>query len=244
VDSTNRKVINVKISWLYRVGSFCLILNSFNAVAFSEADINALKGVDILYSSPFENGNKATKLNSENIHLSPDFIDDGNIIIEQKAYPIDQLFIKNTDGKYENLAYLLDYNGIANTYRIRYYDTTRLAIKDELERLKQQTLNCVSDYTGSGLETIADETAHFNICLDNIFYRVINLFYTQSEEQLIKNYKEQSDILKNLYFDLANPDNCYGRCGTIAQMRAYGQIIEAKQQFILNLLNNPLLMSK
>ena len=114
-------------SWLYRISFLCLILNFSQVFAFSEDSISNLKGKDFIYSSPFEDGNKATKFKAENISLSTNFIDDGKLIINQHAYPIDQLFIKNDTEQYENLAYLLNYNGIATTLFIRYYDKERLS---------------------------------------------------------------------------------------------------------------------
>ena len=223
----------MKRCWLYGISFLSLTLNAFSAFAISQTDIDALKGRDILYSSPFEDGNKAIKLNSDNIQFSENFIDDGQLIIQQRTYPIDQLFIKNSEDKYENLAYLLNYDGIAHTYFIHYYDETRLAVKDEVAQLRQQTKDCIRDYVGAGVTAIADETMHHNLCLDNIFYRVANLFYEQSKELLIKDYKELSALWTRIYFNLSQPDNCYGKCGTIAQMQAYDKILNAKQQLIL-----------
>lgn len=222
--------------WLYRISFLCLILNFPQAFALSEDDISNLKGKDFIYSSPFEDGNKATKFKAENISLSTNFIDDGKLIINQHTYPIDQLFIKNNTGQYENLAYLLNYNGITTTLFIRYYDKERLSIKNEIAKLKEQTNNCINIYNGSGSNIIAKEANQQEKCLDKIFHRIVHLFYTKSEQQLLKDYNEQSALWTKLYFNAINPDNCINGCGTITQMQAYNKVAEAKQTFILDFL--------
>lgn len=120
-------------NWRYNVTFLSFILLSFNAQAVSEVDVKAFRGKEIIYSSPFDSGDKAVVLYGDEIRLSDNFIDDGLIVVNQKEYPIDQLFVKSANGRYENLASVLNYDGIANTYFIRYYDKERLALKDEVE---------------------------------------------------------------------------------------------------------------
>lgn len=208
-----------------------------NAGAVSETDITFLQGKDVIYSSPFEDGSKAIKLKVDDVKLSTDFDDDGQLVINQKAYPIDQIFVQKEEGKYENLAYLLNYNGIASTYFIRYYDKERLRVDDEIVHLKQRAKDCVGVYNGGGSDSVGREAAQYGKCLDDVFYRVVDLFYTQSKERMLKNYEEQSSLWKRTYFDMIGMDYCYGRCGTTEQMQAYGRIVEAKQKFILDLLD-------
>ena len=226
-------------NWQYSVTFLSFILLSFHACAVSDEDMAEFLGKDILYSSPFERGDKAVVLHSDEIRLSDNFIDDGFIVVNQKDYPIDQLFVKNSNGRYENLAFVLNYDGVANTYFIRYYDKERLALKDEVERLKHEAENCIGTYAGGGLESVAEETEQYGQCLDNVFYRSIDLFYSRSYEHMVADYEKISELWKKLYFDMANPDNCYGKCGTVAQMQAYGRVIDAKKNFILDLLNTP-----
>lgn len=228
----------MKKSWLYGLSVLCFFYGAENTQAVSINDISFLKGKEIIFSSPYEDADKAIHLNTDDISLSESFYDDGEIIFNQKAYPIDQLFVRNNEGQYENLASVLKYDGIATTYFIRYYDKDRLALSDEIHKLKQQAKNCVGIYEKGGTEAIAEQAQKFGHCLDEVFYRSVHLFYSQSEESMIKDYQEQCTLWTRFYFAIENPDNCYGKCGTVAQMRAYGKVVEAKQKFILDLLNN------
>ena len=43
---------------------------------------------------------------------------------------------------------------------------------------------------------------------------------------------------KENYFLTSNPDYCYGKCGTIEQMKVYDRILETKKKIVLDLVNN------
>jgi len=100
----------------------------------------------------------------------------------------------------------------------------------------------VGDYAAGGSESVAAEAEQYGQCLDNVFYRSINLFYSRSYEQMVADYGKLSELWTRFYFNMANPDNCYGKCGTVAQMQAYGKVVEAKKNFVLELLNTPQLV--
>lgn len=212
-----------------------LVINS-NARASEIDNITQLKGQDIIWSSPYKSGKEAQHIKVNRIDLGEDFIDDGGIVINDKIYPIDQLFIQK-DGRYENLARILPYNGVGNTFFMQYYDENRLSVRQELVELKNMTIGCLGDYNQGGIGGIKKEASQYETCLDNVFERVVELFYVQSGSKLRHNYKALSTDLNDFYSNISQPDYCYGKCGMVAQMRIYNKILERKKDFIFDMLN-------
>lgn len=222
-------------SWLYGV-FVSVIFISVNARADGIDNITQLKGQDIIWSSPYRSGKEAQLIKVNRIDLGADFVDDGGIIVNGKTYPIDQLFIEK-DGKYENLAHLLSYNGVGNTFFVRYYDKDRLSIHQELQKLKSVTASCLGEYNEGGIEGVKKEASQYEACLDAVFERIVGLFYVQSGFGVRQNYEALSAGLKGFYADISNPDYCYGKCGTITQMRMYDKILKRKRDFIFDMLD-------
>ena len=75
-------------------------------------------------------------------------------------------------------------------------------------------------------------------CLDDIYYRCVDVFYANSKEEMLKNYIKLSDDIKENYFLANEPDYCYGKCGTIEQMKVYDRILEIKKKIIVDLVDN------
>lgn len=209
-----------------------------NSFAQELKNLNSLNGQDVLYSSPYLSGAEAEVIKVHNIQQSDDFFDSGHVLVNGESYPIDQLFVKNSDGLYENLAYLFNYDGVGQTFFIRYYDKERLSIKDEILNSKQKVAACVTDYKGSGVESVKRESEAFTKCLDEVFYHIVQLFYANSSESMIQSYQGAADNLEVFYENSASPDFCYGKCGTISQMKAFDNVVKAKRQFILDVLDN------
>lgn len=55
---------------------------------------------------------------------------------------------------------------------------------------------------------------------------------------MIQSYQGAADNLEVFYENSASPDFCYGKCGTISQMKAFDNVVKAKRQFILDVLDN------
>lgn len=222
-------------SWL--CGIFISVIFISSNIQAREIDkINQLKGHDVIWSSPYKSGKEAQRIKVNRIDLGEDFIDDGGIVINDKIYPIDQLFIQN-NGRYENLARILPYSGVGNTFFMRYYDVNRLSVRRELVELKNMTTSCLGDYNKGDIKGIKKEASQYETCLDGVFERVVELFYMQSGSKLRENYKALSADLNDFYFNISQPDYCYGKCGTVAQMRIYNKILERKKDFIFDMLN-------
>lgn len=222
-------------SWLLGVFIFVAFISS-NARAKGIDNITQLKGHDVIWSSPYKSGKEAQLIKVNHIDFGEDFADDGGIVINNKTYPIDQLFIEN-DGRYENLAHILPYNGVGNTFFIRYYDKKRLSVHQELINLKNMTTSCLGNYNRGGIEGIKEEALRYEICLNDVFERVVNLFYVQSGSKLRQKYEALSTNLNEFYSNISQPDYCYGKCGTIAQMRMYNKILERKKDFIFDMID-------
>lgn len=227
----------MKKSWFYRILLLFLCLCQF-AHAQNVNDLSTLKGNRLIYSSPYRDGNDINYLDVNHIALSPDFIDDGNLIINGKPYPIDQLFMKNKNDKYENLASIFNYNGIAKTYFIRYYDENRLNMPDEISRLRTQTQNCLQNYVNENTDSLDAEVLAYTTCLDNIFAYIVDSYYTKSAQLMHNKYQMLSHAMTDFSFAIISPDFCYGHCGTITQVKAYNQVLKTKQLFIFNILDN------
>lgn len=222
-------------SWLY--GVFVSVIFITSCVKANTIDnIAQLNGRDVIWSSPYKSGKEAQRIKVNHINFGEDFFDDGRVVINEKLYPIDQLFIEN-DGKYENLAHILSYNGVGNTFFIRYYDENRLPVHQELLNLKNMATSCLGDYNKGGVEGIKKEALQYEICLDSIFNQIVDLFYAQSGLKLRQNYDALSTALNGFYSNISQPDYCYGKCGTIAQMRVYNKILERKRDFILDMID-------
>ena len=218
-------------------GVFILLL-SLNANAQHIDDISLLKGTEIIWSSPYKKASNAKVILVKEITKGENFCDSGEVIINNSKYPIDQLFIKNDRGQYENLLNLTKDNIIQGTFFIKYYNEDLLAIDDEIVKIKSDIKNCIKDFYGSGITDIAKEALEQEKCLDDIYFRCVDIFYANSKDEILKNYMKLSDEIKENYFLTSNPDYCYGKCGTIEQMKVYDRILEIKKKIILDLVDN------
>ncbi len=222
-------------SWFY--GVFILLL-SLSANAQHIDDISLLKGTEIIWSSPYKKASNAKVILVKEITKGENFCDSGEVIINNSKYPIDQLFIKNDRGQYENLLNLTKDNIIQGTFFIKYYNEDLLAIDDEIVKIKSDIKNCIEDFYGSGIAGIKKEALEQEKCLDDIYFRCVDIFYANSKDEILKNYMKLSDEIKESYFLTSNPDYCYGKCGTIEQMKVYDRILEIKKKIILDLVDN------
>ena len=222
-------------SWF--CGIFALLL-SFNVNAKTFENISFLQGKEIIWSSPYQKGSEAKIINVNKVFLDEDFFDNGKIHINNNNYSIDQLFIKNENGQFENLSYFFDYNGIGSTFFIQYYDKDRLSVNDEILLLKDSLKKCTGNYDASDISSMENEILQKEKCLNEIFYKLIDLFYTKSKDEIISSYKELTENIKNNYFLASNPDYCYGKCGTISYINAHNKILEIKQKIIEHFIAN------
>ena len=222
-------------SWFY--GVFILLL-SLSANAQHIDDISLLKGKEIIWSSPYKKASNAKVILVKEITKGENFCDSGEVIINNSKYPIDQLFIKNDRSQYENLLNLTKDNIIQGTFFVKYYNEDLLAIDDEIVKIKSDIKNCIKDFYGSGITDIAKEALEQEKCLDDIYFRCVDIFYANSKDEILKNYMKLSDEIKENYFLTSNPDYCYGKCGTIEQMKVYDRILETKKKIVLDLVNN------
>ncbi len=222
-------------SWFY--GVFILLL-SLSANAQHIDDISRLKGKEIIWSSPYKKASNAKVILVKEITKGENFGDNGDVVINNSKYPIDQLFIKNDRGQYENLLNLTKDNIIQGTFFVKYYNEDLLAIDDEIVKIKSDIKNCIKDFYGSGITDIAKEALEQEKCLDDIYFRCVDIFYANSKDEILKNYMKLSDEIKENYFLTSNPDYCYGKCGTIEQMKVYDRILETKKKIVLDLVNN------
>ena len=222
-------------SWFY--GVFILLL-SLSANAQHIDDISLLKGTEIIWSSQYKKASNAKVILVKEITKGENFCDSGEVIINNSKYPIDQLFIKNDRGQYENLLNLTKDNIIQGTFFIKYYNEDLLAIDDEIFKIKSDVENCVKDFNSGGIAGIEKEALEQEKCLDDIYYRCVDIFYANSKDEILKNYMKLSDEIKENYFLASNPDYCYGKCGTIEQMKVYDRILEIKKKIILDLVDN------
>ena len=223
---------------VYGIMSFLLLLGTNETLGAEKSDFNSYVGQKVLYCSPYLSSDEAKEVVVHNINTSDDFVDDGRLVINGNLYPIDQIFVKNNDGKYENLAKITNYSGIAGTFFVRYCESERLPIKTEIQNLKTQAESCIKDYYGSGSSQIAEESTKYEQCLDDVFYKTINIFYSYNQDVLIKSYADMTAALKNLYYEAAEPDYCYGKCGTMSSMLSMSEVLKIKQEIVLNILRN------
>lgn len=222
-------------SWFY--GIFMLLL-SLSANAQQIDDISSLIGSEIVWSSPYKKASDAEVILVKEITKGENFLDNGEVIVNNIVYPIDQLFVKNRDDRYENLLSITGDNIIQGTFFIKYYNEDLLAVGDEIIKIKSDVENCVKDFNSGGITGIEKEALEQEKCLDDIYYRCVDVFYANSKEDMSKNYMKLSDDIKENYFLASNPDYCYGKCGTIEQMKVYDRILEIKKKIILNLVDN------
>lgn len=222
-------------SWFY--GVFILLL-SLNANAQHIDDISLLKGTEIIWSSPYKKASNAKVILVKEITKGENFCDSGEVIVNNSKYPIDQLFVKNDNGRYENLLSITGDNIIQGTFFIKYYNEDLLAIDDEIVKIKSDVENCVKDFNSGGIAGIEKEALEQEKCLDDIYFRFVDIFYANSKDEILKNYTKLSDEIKESYFLTSNPDYCYGKCGTIEQMKVYDRILEIKKKIILDLVDN------
>ena len=222
-------------SWFY--GIFMLLL-SLSANAQQIDDISSLRGSEIVWSSPYKKASDAEVILVKEITKGENFLDNGEIIINNRKYPIDQLFVKNDNGRYENLLSLWGENIISGTFFIKYYNEDLLAIDDEIFKIKSDVENCVKDFNSGGIAGIEKEALEQEKCLDDIYYRSVDVFYANSKNEMLKNYIKLSNDIKENYFLVSNPDYCYGKCGTVRQMKVYDRILEIKKKIILDLADN------
>lgn len=222
-------------SWFY--GIFMLLLTlSTNAQQID--DISSLRGREIVWSSPYKKASDAKVIFVKEITKGKNFYDNGDIIINNRKYPIDQLFVKNDNGRYENLLSITGDNIIQGTFFIKYYNEDLLAVGDEIIKIKSDVENCVKDFNSGGIAGIEKEALEQEKCLDDIYYRCVDVFYANSKEEMLENYIKLSEDIKENYFLVSNPDYCYEKCGTIEQMKVYDRILEIKKKIILNLVDN------
>lgn len=222
-------------SWFYGV---LVLLLSLNANAQHIDDISLLKGTEIIWSSPYKKASDAEVILVKEITKGENFCDSGEVIINNRKYPIDQLFVKNDNGRYENLLNLTKDNIIQGTFFIKYYNEDLLAIDDEIVKIKSDVENCAKDFNSGGIAGIEKEALEQEKCLDDIYFRCVDIFYANSKDEILKNYMKLSDEIKESYFLTSNPDYCYGKCGTIEQMKVYDRILEIKKKIILDLADN------
>ncbi|MBQ8750154.1 MAG: hypothetical protein IJZ30_00770 [Alphaproteobacteria bacterium] len=224
-------------SWFY--GVLVLLLGfSSNLRAKQIDDISSLQGREIVWSSPYKKASDAEVIFVKEIIKGKNFYDNGDIIINNRKYPIDQLFVKNDSGQYENLLSITGDNIIQGTFFIKYYNEDLLAIDDEIIKIKSDVKNCIDDFYSSGIKGIEKEALEQEKCLDDIYYRCVDVFYANSKEEMLKNYMKLSDDIKENYFLASEPDYCYGKCGTIEQMKVYDRILEIKKKIIVDLVDN------
>ena len=201
-------------------------------------NISSLQGKEIIWSSPYKKASDAKVILVKEITKGENFYDNGNIIINNHEYPIDQLFVKNTNDQYENLLSLMDENIISGTFFIKYYNKNLLAINDEITKIKYDAENCVKNFNGGGIAAIEKETLEQEKCLDDIYHKCVDAFYTNSRDELLGNYTKISEAIKDNYLLASNPDYCYGKCGSISIMKSYNKVLEIKKMVVLDLLNN------
>ena len=224
-------------SWFY--GVLVLLLGfSSNLRAKQIDDISSLQGSEIIWSSPYKKASDAEVILVKEITKEENFLDNGDIIINNRKYPIDQLFVKNDNGRYENLLSITGDNIIQGTFFIKYYNEDLLAIDDEIFKIKSDVENCVKDFNSGGIAGIEKEALEQEKCLDDIYYRSVDVFYVNSKNEMLKNYMKLSNDIKENYFLASNPDYCYGKCGTVRQMKVYDRILEIKKKIILDLADN------
>lgn len=222
-------------SWFY--GVFMLFL-SLTARAQHIEGISFLKGKDIIWSSPYKKASDAKVISVNKITKGENFYDNGDIIINNSEYPIDQLFVKNKNGRYENLLSLMGENIVSGTFFIRYYDENLLAINDEITKIRSDVEKCIGNFNSGGIEGVEKEASDYEKCLDDIYYRCVDVFYANSRNELLKNYTKISEAIKDNYLLSSNPDYCYGKCGSISIMKSYNKVLEMKKKIVLDLLNN------
>ena len=215
-----------------------MLLLSLSANAQQIDDISSLIGSEIVWSSPYKKASDAEVILVKEITKGENFLDNGEVIVNNIVYPIDQLFVKNRDDRYENLLSITGDNIIQGTFFIKYYNEDLLAVGDEIIKIKSDVENCVKDFNSGGITGIEKEALEQEKCLDDIYYRCVDVFYANSKEDMSKNYMKLSDDIKENYFLASNPDYCYGKCGTIKQMKVYDRILEIKRKIILNLVDN------
>lgn len=224
-------------SWFY--GVLVLLLSfSLNLRAQQIDDISSLIGNEIVWSSPYKKASEAEVILVKEITKGENFLDNGEVIVNNIVYPIDQLFVKNRDDRYENLLSLLGENIILGTFFIKYYNEELLAVDDEIVKIKSDVENCIKVFNSDGIVGIEKEALEQEKCLDDIYYRSVDVFYANSKEEMLKNYMKLSLDIKENYLLASNPDYCYGKCGTVGQMKAYMKLLEIKKKIILDLADN------
>ncbi len=127
------------------------------------ASVDELAGRQVLYSSPYLRGDEAVMIEVKQAQLSDDFVDDGLIVLNGKKYPLDQIFMQNNEGRFENLASLYAYNGAARTFLLRYYDKERLAVAEEKAKMLTDVDRCVQPFEGGDPWTTVSRSRDDNI---------------------------------------------------------------------------------
>lgn len=222
-------------SWFY--GVFISLL-SLGANAQYINDISSLQGNEIMWSSPYKKADDAKIIFVNKIIKGENFYDNGDIIINDSIYPIDQLFVKNKNDKYENLLSLVRENIISGTFFIKYYNKNLLAINDEITKIRSDVEQCIGNFNSGGIKGVEKETSYYEKCLDDIYYKCVDVFYTNSRDELLENYTKISEAIKENYLLISNPDYCYGKCGSVSFMKSYNKILEIKKMIVLDLLDN------
>lgn len=191
-----------------------------------------LEGQRVLYSSPYLEAKSAEEIDVRMAELSEDFADDGIIVLNGKNYPVDQMFMLNSEGVFENLASLYVYGGVGQTFLVRYYDKERLAVADEKAKLLADAARCVKSFEEGGADGVSLQAREQSLCLDGVFERFVKLFYNYSKDDILTDYREMVKRLRTSFEGLASADFCYGKCGTVASMRAAQQAVDMQAVFV------------
>lgn len=209
---------------------------SFSLLAFDESKLQEFEGKEIVYSSPYHNGAEALFFKAHDIRLSDNFSDDCCLLIDKNIYPLSELFIKNDKGIYENLRFALGYEGIGCDKGLRYYSHEWQGVRHEIQNFDKDIEKCVQPFYGAGIGLVVQESTDYEKCLDDVFSRVVRVFYTNHKNELISNYESLGKLLYKIY--MTEPDVCDGRCGIFRDSVRVGAILRTKQRFIHDVLKD------
>ncbi|MBO5038305.1 MAG: hypothetical protein J6C85_02455 [Alphaproteobacteria bacterium] len=200
--------------------------------------IGELVGQEVLYSSPYQRGDEAVSLQVKTAEIGDDFVDRGEIILNGKAYPSDQLFIKNGAGRFENLLSLYRYDGVGGTFFLRYYDRERLAVDNEKATLLIKLERCVKEVDEGNVSDEYQEIMKQSACVDGVYERFLELFYNFSADELRGEYQAMVKALFKSFSGLIEADYCYGKCGSLAAVSALGRALELQALFVQEALKD------
>ncbi len=201
-----------------------------------EERIEEFKNQRVLYSSPYHAGEDAVWIDVHEVELSDDFVDDGMIVLNSEVYPVDQIFIPNKEGRLENLTSVYAYNGVGRTFFLRYYDKERLAVSDEKTKLLTELERCVMPFEeGAGIFVEGEVQSR---CIDEVFGRLVRLFYSYSAEEILADYQAMVRLWFKSSSALSEADFCYGKCGEFAVGSSVGRAVELQEAFVRTAIEN------